>query len=452
MNTTRQHARRLRHLALVPACILALLAMPALAESMAALVHKSKVEVHSAPDFKSPTVAKLKRNAELEVAGQQGLWFKVVTADGKEGFVRVNDVRMAYAGKEGGDANVRALFTGKAGKGRVTETAGVRGLDESNLQSASLDRAELEKLEANRVTPAQAEAAARANQWVAMDVAYPAERTKQKEGGTTQKAKRTGLGFARDLLSLTGHGSALGDGALSVADKAVGKSEEEIAAEEAALGPEIAGRILGAAPLWKDQAAQQRVNLIGRWMASHTTRPELPWTFGVIDSPEINAFAAPGGYVLVTRGMYELLTSDAEVAAVLGHEISHVVQRDHYYVIHKQGITQTGTELLADQVDVGGGLAGAFAKNYATRFGAKVMVTSLDRDAEFRSDQASEVYLARSGFNPLSLYAVLQKMTAFGTQSASLAQLYKTHPPLDDRLDRIDSSDTPGTKAYARRN
>ena len=156
-------------------------------------------------------------------------------------------------------------------------------------------------------------------------------------------------------------------------------------------------------------------------MASHTTRPELPWTFGVIDSPEINAFAAPGGYVLVTRGMYELLTSDAEVAAVLGHEISHVVQRDHYHVIHKQGVTQTGTELLADQVDVGGGIAGAFAKNYATRFGAKVMVTSLDREAEFRSDQASEVYLARSGFNPLSLYAVLQKMTAFGTQSASLA-------------------------------
>ena len=452
MNPTRQHLPRLRHLALVPACALALLAMPALAESMAALVHKSKVEVHSAPDFKSPTVAMLKRNAELEVAGQQGLWFKVVTADGKEGFVRVNDVRMAYAGKEGGDANVRALFTGKAGKGRVTETAGVRGLDESNLQSASLDQAELGKLESNRATPAQAETAAEKNQWVAMDVAYPAEKGKQKEGGATQKAKRTGLGFARGLLSLSGHGSTLGDGALNVADKAMGKSEEEIAAEEAALGPEIAGRILGAAPLWNNKAAQQRVNLIGRWVASHTTRPELPWTFGVIDSPEINAFAAPGGYVLVTRGMYELLTSDAEVAAVLGHEISHVVQRDHYHVIHKQGITQAGTELVANQVNVGGGLAGAFAKDYATRFGAKVMVTSLDREAEFRSDEASEVYLARSGFNPLSLYAVLQKMTAFGTQSASLAQLYKTHPPLDDRLDRIDSTDTPGSKAYSDRN
>src|SRR5690606_15770417 len=109
-----QHAARLRHLVLVPTCVLALLAMPAFAETMAALVHKAKIEVHAAPDFASPSVATLKRDAELQVAGQQGLWFKVATADGKEGFVRVNDVRMAYAGKEGGDANVRALFTGKA--------------------------------------------------------------------------------------------------------------------------------------------------------------------------------------------------------------------------------------------------------------------------------------------------------------------------------------------------
>ena len=171
----------------------------------------------------------------------------------------------------------------------------------------------------------------------------------------------------------------------------------------------------------------------------------------MVDSPEINAFAAPGGYILVTRGMYELLADDAEVAAVLGHEISHVVQRDHYFVIHKQEVTQAGTELVSSQVNVGGGLAGSLAKGYVTRYGAKVMLTSLDRDAEFRSDQASRVYLARSGFNPLSLYAVLQKMTAFGTESASMAQLFKTHPPLDARLDSIDKGGVPGLEAYASR-
>jgi len=63
------------------------------------------------------------------------------------------------------------------------------------------------------------------------------------------------------------------------------------------------------------------VNLVGRWVASQTSRPDLPWTFGVIDTPDVNAFAAPGGYVVVTRGLYELLLSDAELAAVLGHEI-----------------------------------------------------------------------------------------------------------------------------------
>src|SRR3546814_12935804 len=82
-------------------------------------------------------------------------------------------------------------------------------------------------------------------------------------------------------------------------------SEEEILAEELALGPQLAGRVLGAAPLWPDAQAQRRVNLIGRWMASQTTRPDLPWTFGVIDSHAINALAAPGGYVLCTPGMSE---------------------------------------------------------------------------------------------------------------------------------------------------
>jgi hypothetical protein len=434
------------------ACAIATLALPALAASMAALVHKPSVDVRGAPDCKAPALATLKRDAKLEVAGQQGLWFQVKLADGRTGYVRVNDVRMAYAGNEGGDANVRALFTGKAGKGRVTETAGVRGLDESSLAAAGYDATQLAAMEGNRVDADAAGAQAATDGWAAMTVPYPAEAIAQKPaGGATQKAKRSGFGFARGLLSMAGVGGSLGDSAMNVAQKSMGKSEEEMSAEEIALGPEIAGRVLGAAPLWNDAEAQHRVNVIGRWLASHTSRPDLPWTFGVVDSAEINAFAAPGGYILVTRGMYELLADDAEVAAVLGHEIGHVVQRDHYTVIHKQEVAQAGTELVSSQINVGGGLAGQFAKSYATRYGARVLLTSLDREAEFRADQSSEVYLARSGFDPLSLYAVLQKMTAFGTKSAALAQLYKTHPPLDQRLDRIDSVANPGLAAYANR-
>ena len=99
------------------------------------------------------------------------------------------------------------------------------------------------------------------------------------------------------------------------------------------------------------------MNRVGRWVASQTSRPELPWTFGVIDTPEVNAFAAPGGFILVTRGMYELVTSDAELAAVLGHEINHCVERDHYNVIRKQEMASAAKDLAMRDVTLTGDAA-----------------------------------------------------------------------------------------------
>lgn len=419
--------------------------------NMAAVIHKPSVDVHSGPDFATPTVATLKRDAPVTISGQQGLWFRLVLPAGKPGYVRVNDVRMAYAGAETG-GGARALFTGKAGKGRVSETAGVRGIDESDLKSASLDAAQLAKLESYRVTPEAAASAARGKGWSQTEVPYASEFQPKKPDGraqATQGEKRGGLSAARGLLSRLGSG--MGGTMLGAADKIIPKSEQEITEEELALGPQIAGRILGAAPLWNDAAAQRRVNLIGRWEASRTSRPDLPWTFGIIDTTEVNAFAAPGGYILLTRGLYQLLADDAEVAAVLGHEISHVVQRDHYEIIRKQALQSVGKDLALSQAGGGGGLAAGMARDYVAKHGAAVMMTSLDRGAEYRSDEASAIYLARAGFNPLALYAVLQKMTALGKSSAQLAQLYKTHPPLDERLDRIDRRGYAGLETYTKR-
>jgi predicted Zn-dependent protease len=205
--------------------------------------------------------------------------------------------------------------------------------------------------------------------------------------------------------------------------------------------------------LWNEPDAQRRVNVVGRWVASQTSRPGLPWTFGVIDDPEINAFAAPGGYVLVTRGLYELLSNEAELAAVLGHEIGHCVQRDHYNVIHKQEMAATGKDLaLREAGGSTGNRATDFARRYAEEHGAAIMLTSLDREAEFRADEAAQYYLARSGMNPLALYSVLQKLAALGPGSAGLVQLYKTHPPFDARIDRLDQLDGGPLAAYSQRN
>ena len=88
--------------------------------------------------------------------------------------------------------------------------------------------------------------------------------------------------------------------------------------EEIAVGREVAGRTLGAAPLVADPELQAYVNRVGRWIAMQTERPDLPWHFGVLDTASVNAFAAPGGYVLVTRGLYEMLDSESQLAGVLG--------------------------------------------------------------------------------------------------------------------------------------
>jgi len=408
----------------------------ALAADVPALVHKRSVDVRQAPDFSAPAIARLGRDARVAIGAQQGLWYRLVLDDGRSGYVRVNEVRMLQTGAEtpGG----RALFQGNAGKGRVTETATVRGIDASDLAGGRHDAVALARMEGYRVDAATAAAHARDRGWQARQVPYPGEAKELDTSGrqATRAEKRSGLSTARGLLSKLGGGAIASAPVARVADRAVGKSDQEIAEEERALGPAVTGRVLGVAPLWNDDAAQRRVNRVGRWLASQTARPGLPWTFGVIDDGEINAYAAPGGYVLLTRGMYELLADDAELAAVIAHELAHVVQRDHFEVIRRQQVREAGKDAVLSQVQAHG--AAAYARDYVDAHGAAVLLTGLDRDAEYRADAAAGIYLQRAGFDPLAFYSVLQKMAALGDRPAPLAQLYRTHPPLDERMDRLD--------------
>lgn len=422
----------------------------AAAAELKAVVRKPSVDVYAEPKLEATKLDALKRDTAVVIAAQTGLWYELRLPDGRSGFVRVNDVRLEYAGTEGGGANLRALTSGKAGEGRVTETAGVRGIDESDLKAAAMNQAQLDAMIAQRVDAAAGASHAGERGWPATNVAYEVEyrpRDAEQSSASVSSVSAEVQG-ASGLIGSLGQkvGSLLG-----TANKVAPKPEQELTAEELALGPEIAGRILGARPLWSDAGAQRRVNLIGRWVASQTSRPDLPWAFGVIDSAEINAFAAPGGYVLVTRGLYELLSSDGEVAAVLGHEISHCVQRDHYNVIRKQELAALGKETVSSRIETGSSVAETRAREYAEKHGATIMLTALDRDAELRSDDAAEIYLARSGMNPMALYSVLQKMAAVGEKSASLAQLYKTHPPVHERMDRIDQRGYEALEAYLTR-
>ncbi len=163
--------------------------------------------------------------------------------------MRVNDVRVAYAGAEDGEANLRVLMGGKAGKGRVTETAGVRGIEESDLKSAALNQGQLDAMVGHRVDAPAATAYAAEQGWQATAWRIPAKpRPRKKSGKPTAEPAASKSELAKSVGGLLGSFGVNVGTKLDTAAKVVPKSEDELAAEEIALGPEIAGRILGARP------------------------------------------------------------------------------------------------------------------------------------------------------------------------------------------------------------
>lgn len=205
--------------------------------------------------------------------------------------------------------------------------------------------------------------------------------------------------------------------------------------EEIALGREITGSILGAAPLVKDDALQQYVNKVGRWVASQSERADLPWKFGVIESADLNAFAAPGGYVLITKGLYANLQNEAQLAGVLGHEIAHVVKKHQLKVLQKQQLLNIGAGKLSDLL----GKKDKIAKTVLAN-GAEISARSLDKDAEFEADRMGMVLAARAGYDVYGLPEVLETMSRVNPSDNSVALLYKTHPHPDERLAKLGES------------
>ncbi|HEY7657386.1 MAG TPA: M48 family metalloprotease [Burkholderiales bacterium] len=199
--------------------------------------------------------------------------------------------------------------------------------------------------------------------------------------------------------------------------------------EEIAVGREVAGRTLGAAPLVADPELQAYVNRVGRWIAMQTERPDLPWHFGVLDTSSINAFAAPGGYVLVTRGLYEMLETESQLAGVLAHEIGHIVQRHHVKVMQHSALVSAGAR--ASQRDRN------LLVNNLIGTGAEVLARGLDKSAEFEADRIGVVLAARAGYSPYGLVEVLHLLAARSADDATLALLFKTHPAPGERLTQL---------------
>lgn len=231
-------------------------------------------------------------------------------------------------------------------------------------------------------------------------------------------------GFGRG--SDSGKGVNIGN-LLGNLGKAVAEPTEQ---EEIALGQEFAATLLGAKPLVNNPGLQRYVNTLGRWLAAQTERPDLPWTFGVLDDKGYNAFATPGGYIFVTRGLMERMRSEAELAGVLAHEIGHVLKKHHLNAVKASGWSGIAAELVSAKT---GG------NTKLTEFAKGVLARGLDKEDEFEADRLGVVIAARAGYDPFGLPAVLQVLQGESSQDSGFALMFETHPAPADRLGRLDA-------------
>lgn len=199
--------------------------------------------------------------------------------------------------------------------------------------------------------------------------------------------------------------------------------------EEARIGKQIAGDLLGAVPLVRDDKLQRYVNLVGNWVALQSGRQGVAWHFGVLDTEDINAFAAPGGYIFVTKGLYRRLNNEAELAGVLAHEIAHVTKKHHLKVLKQSSlISELGKAVSSKAQDSDPAVQNLIGN------GAEIMARGLDKNAEYEADRVGIVFAARAGYTPWGLPNVLQELAGLPAKDNRTSLLYKTHPHPADRL------------------
>ena len=226
--------------------------------------------------------------------------------------------------------------------------------------------------------------------------------------------------------------------------KAVGEATPE---QEQAIGADASAVILGGVKPLDDPAVQDYINKVGFWVASQSERAALPWRFVVLDSDAVDAFAAPGGYVFVTRGLLLSLHNEAELAGVLGHEISHVVMRHHLRALQKAARLDLGK----DAVDVGMELRGQNSKLFDSVTGAAKDLYSrgLDKDDEYEADRRGVVLAARAGYDPYAFLSVLQTLDSFDPDSNAVELLLATHPAPDERIQALAAAMNGKMEAYS---
>lgn len=256
------------------------------------------------------------------------------------------------------------------------------------------------------------------------------------------------------MLSLLTTGFSFSDltperiNSITSAVKSIGKAARPLAEdEEYYVGRAVAARLTATYPLYRNSRLTDYLNKIGQTIALHSEKPTTfgGYHFALLDSSEINAFACPGGIILITRGMLSSVKSEDELAAVLAHEIGHVIHRDGIGAIQSSRWSEA---LLV----IGSGAAREFGPKDTAKLVSlfegsiddvvkTLVVNGYGRDQEKAADAAALGYLAAAGYDPQGLSGYLKRLEQAGR--GSKGGILATHPGTEDRLENVAQASVP---------
>jgi predicted Zn-dependent protease len=203
--------------------------------------------------------------------------------------------------------------------------------------------------------------------------------------------------------------------------------------EERQIGERVSAQLREKYGVYQDKDVTKYVALLGGALAQASTRPNLDWTFIVLDTDGVNAFAAPGGVVHVTRGLLGLMKTESELAGVLGHELTHVTEKHAIRFIQQSKIASAGADAAG-----GGSTRDYLVAKASERLAHFFLDNEFSRQDEDQADEIGTRLASKIGYAPTGLAEALKKIEARNSGRSEKNGLFASHPAIKDRIANIE--------------
>jgi beta-barrel assembly-enhancing protease len=203
--------------------------------------------------------------------------------------------------------------------------------------------------------------------------------------------------------------------------------------EERQIGEQVSLKLRNRFGVFQNEAVTKYVSLVGGALAQTSTRPALDWKFIVLDTDGVNAYAAPGGFVHITRGLLGLLKNESELAGVLGHEITHVTEKHTIGAIQQDKTISIGADVAGSK-----GLTASLIAKYAERAFGDIFDGKFSQKDESQSDKIGVQMANKLGYAPLGLAQALLKVADRNASRTEPNGFFKSHPAIKDRIANIE--------------